>query len=136
MVYKDLRRNSNRIGDKMARGKIKINNGTIELEAKASTRYRFQQVFGEDLLYIQSKIEQESASDKELYDYAEKLAYIMNMQADGEINGASIDGFFEWLDKFDPGDLIQNFGQILGIYYSNAKTRSKLKNQDAPQSEK
>lgn len=117
----------------MAYGTIKTGEGReIGLLANALTKYRFRQVFGEDLMDEMKDVTESSAGQQAAL--FEKLCYVMATQAEKRSDKASIDDFFEWLEQFGSGEILEHALDIVAIYQSNQKGLSEAKNQEGPQS--
>lgn len=116
----------------MAKGTIILSDGgELKLAANAATKYRYREIFGEDMLVAIASAGEDLAVTAELY---EKMAYVMMLQAEKKAASGSKDGFMEWLDTLSANDIIDNAEEIIDIYMSNKKTLSKEKNQAGPQS--
>lgn len=119
----------------MAYGTIKTSEGReVALLANALTKYRYRQVFGEDLMNEMQGVTEGTAGEQAAL--FEKLAYIMATQAEKRSDKASIDDFFNWLEDFGSGEILESALDIVAIYQSNQKGLSEIKNQDGPQSVK
>ena len=119
----------------MAYGVIKTSEGREgALLANALTKYRYRQVFGEDLMNEMQGVTEGTAGEQAAL--FEKLAYIMATQAEKRSDKASIDDFFDWLEGFGSGEILESALDIVAIYQSNQKGLSEVKNQDGPQSVK
>jgi hypothetical protein len=102
------------------------NGGELRLAANAATPLRFKQLFKLDLLKILSDLSQENSA--ELVEPITKLAYVMNMQAKGEnMNALSEDGFFEWLEGFEPMDFAYASEKIMNVYLASSQPSSVAK---------
>lgn len=117
----------------MAYGVINMGEGReVALLANALTKYRYRQVFGEDLMNELQGVTEGSAGEQAAL--FEKLAYIMATQAEKRSDKANIDDFFVWLEDFGSGEILEHALDIVAIYQSNQKGLSEAKNQEGPQS--
>ena len=58
----------------------------------------------------------------------ERLAYIENCSAEGaDMSALDDDGYFDWLDQFEPLEILNNANFFLDLYMASRKGRSKLK---------
>lgn len=65
-----------------------------------------------------------------------KIAYVMNRQAEGvQISDMGMDDYLEWLDQFQPIELLQNAVTFIQLYLGNRETTSNLKKPSGPQKE-
>ena len=93
---------------------------TYKFLACASTAYRYGQIFHEDLMTKLSNMEKEVD-----YTLADKLAYIMNAQAEGKaMKTLNYDSFIEWLDQLDSGELLANTEELITLYLGTKLTTS------------
>lgn len=102
---------------------IKLNGGKeLTLTANAATPFRYKQLFGGDLLQLFQEASKAGEDNLEVADTITKLAYIMSKQAEkADMSQISIDGFFSWLEDFEPMDFAYASGDIVGIYLDNAQ---------------
>ena len=118
-----------------------INLKTIDGEEKAfkflataSTAYRYRQVFNEDLMMQLIKIQRvhDGGVTNETADFeivtsmiAEKLAFIMNAQAEGkDMKTLNLDSFLEWCDQFSAMGLTEKAQELVNLYLGNRETKS------------
>lgn len=108
--------------------------------AIGSTAVRYRQVFHQDLMVQLNKLqnmdneEKEDSVDTSVID---RLAYIMNMQAEKKDMGKlNFDTFIDWLDQFDGPELFTHMDEIVGLYIGNKAATSNPKNAPARQSGK
>ena len=105
--------------------------------ATGSTAIRYRQVFHQDMMVVLNKLQQLETSDDVDTGVVDRLAYIMNMQAEKEdMNSLSNEGFIEWADQFDGIELFRNMDKIVGLYLGNKSTGSTPKKAVARQSGK
>lgn len=56
---------------------------------------------------------------------AQKLAYVMNMQAEkSDMNGLTMDSYLEWLEQFDSTAFLENAMDFMGLYIGNKQGTS------------
>ncbi len=88
--------------------------------ACGSTAYRYNQVFHEDLMSKLTKMETEAD-----YSIADKLAYIMNSQAEGkDMKTLNYDSFLLWLDLLESSEILTHMEDIVGLYLGSKLTNS------------
>ena len=88
--------------------------------ACGSTAYRYNQVFHEDLMAKLTKMEADAD-----YSIADKLAYIMNSQAEGkDMKTLNNDSFFTWLDQLESSEILLHMEEIVGLYLGSKLTNS------------
>lgn len=98
----------------------------LTLEANASTKYRYKQVFGREL--NDSLFTAKKDLKAELI---EELAYIMAKQAAGEAKSVSEEGFFEWLEEFEPFDFTLKGADVINLYGKQAQMHSVSKKKES-----
>ena len=102
---------------------LKLTNGEerpFKFLASSSTAYRYKEVFQEDLMIKLTKLEQER--DLTIGD---KLAYIMNAQAEGKpMKKLNYDLFLDWLDQLESSELIIHMEEIINLYLGSRLTSS------------
>jgi hypothetical protein len=65
-----------------------------------------------------------------------KLAYVMNRQAEGvQMSDMGMDDYLDWLDQFQPIELLKNAVTFIQLYLGNRETTSSLKKASGPQTE-
>lgn len=90
--------------------------------ATGATAYRYRQVFHQDLMVMLNNMESTDKADTSVGD---KLAYIMNMQAEKkDMNTLSNDSFMDWCDQFDGAELFLHMGEFVSLYLGNRETKS------------
>ena len=110
---------------------------TFRFLATGSTAIRYRQVFHQDLMVLLNKLQKVDEEDNADTGIVDRLAYIMNMQAEKEdMNSLSNEGFIEWADQFDRIELFRNMDKIVGLYLGNKSTGSTPKKAAARQSGK
>lgn len=91
--------------------------------ASASTAYRYNQIFHEDLMSKLTKLETEAD-----YSITDKLAYVMNAQADGkDMKLLNYDTFLDWLDQLESSEILLHVEELVGIYLGSKLTSSVAK---------
>ena len=94
---------------------LKCTNGEdkiFKFLASGTTIYRYQQIFHEDLMK-KLQVMKEDAD----YSIIDKLAYIMNAQAEGkDIKTLNLDTFYTWLEQFESYELLTHGEDIIKIY--------------------
>lgn len=104
--------------------------------AVGSTPYRFKQLFKQDLLVEITKLinsDMDGVSEKADFSIVEKLAFVMNCQAEKrDLNCQNFDTFLEWVDQFETSELFNNITDILGIYLGNKRSTSEPKKEIEP----
>lgn len=82
---------------------VEIGDGkTITLECNGATPYLIKSVFGVDILSVLGKISEKETS--EVMEVAQKMAFIMNLQAEHgwrEVKDAQFDAYIDWLEGID-----------------------------------
>lgn len=106
---------------------IKFDSGKeVTFMANASTKYRYKQVFGEELdprLF--------SAKKELKAELIEEMAYVMAKQAAGEADTISKEGFYAWLEEFDPFDFTFSGADIINLYAKQAQMHSVPKKKES-----
>ncbi len=97
--------------------------------ATGTTAYRYRQVFNQDLMLHLSKMKvyQEKGASDETVDATlfEKLAFIMNAQAEGkDMKMLNFDLFLEWADQFSGAELLTHAPEIIELYLGSKITMS------------
>lgn len=117
------------------RKELTLNDGrTLALSANAATPIRYKMTFGTDLLKELGSIEEDKTS---LPDITGQMAYVMNMQAQGDVESLSLENYLIWLEEFEDPMIFTNLSKdIMNFYLSNVKTGSKAKNAKGPRTGK
>ena len=97
--------------------------------ASGTTAYRYRQVFNQDLMVQLSKMKvyQEKGASDETVDATlfEKLAFIMNAQAEGkDMKTLNFDSFLEWVDQFPGMEILTHAPEIIELYLGTKVTKS------------
>lgn len=104
--------------------------------ATGTTAIRFRQVFHQDLLVELNKMNDDEGKDMDT-GVGDKLAYIMNAQAEGkDMAVLSPEDFFQWADQFDGAELFLHMQDFIKIYLGSKKTTSTPKKEAARQNAK
>lgn len=106
---------------------IKFESGKeVTFMANASTKYRYKQVFGEELNPRLFSAEKELKAE-----LIEEMAYVMAKQAAGEADTMSKEGFYAWLEEFDPFDFTFSGADIINLYGKQAQMHSVPKKKES-----
>lgn len=93
----------------------------VKLAANAATPFRFKQLFGQDLLKLFKKAEDEEEQPI-LGEVITQMAFIMNRQAEGvNLNSVSMDDFYSWLEEYDAMDFVLAGEEIINFYLGSSK---------------
>ena len=97
--------------------------------ATGTTAYRYRQVFHQDLMMQLNKMglfrEEGVSEDAVDSTVIEKLAFIMNAQAEGkDMNVLNFDSFLEWADQFASMEMITHASEIVEVYLGSKVTSS------------
>jgi hypothetical protein len=108
---------------------IKIGTKDVALQANAATPIRFRNIFGKDLLTIVSEgTSPEGIDMKVASEVAPELAFIMAKSAEKadmtKLNEAKM---IEWLEQFEPMDLINATDGIFSVYFGDSETEVEAK---------
>ncbi len=117
---------------------VDIGEKIVPMLGTAATNIYYQRIFHEDPLTVQT----EDLSAGMSVDMAQKLAFIMAKQAEGQeaVNRAEAhriqdfmqtvtpeEDYIDWLDSLDFGALNEAFPEIIGVYMSQQKPESRAK---------
>ena len=98
-----------------------------------TTAYRYSQIFKQDLMRIIAKMSQ--LDDTTDYSVSDKLAYIMNSQAEGkDMKMLNMDTFLDWIEQLDSNAIFLHVEEIFGLYIGSKLTNANLKKEELPQS--
>ena len=95
--------------------------------ATGTTAYRYRQIFHQDLMVQLSKMKTfqdggDGDADSTIF---EKLAFIMNAQAEGlNMNTLNFDSFLNWADQFAGMELLTHAPEIIELYLGSKITTS------------
>lgn len=103
---------------------IKIGEDMVPMRATAATAYRYRQTFHGDLLTELAK----EKPEQENVELIQRLAYIMSKSAENaDMNGLNENGYIDWLEQFDPMDLLEAMPSVIGLYMESKSGASKAK---------
>ena len=115
---------------------IKIGTKDVALAANAATPIRYRNVFKKDLLTQISEGTRENGVDLTVAsEVAPELAFIMAKSAEkADMNKLNEDKLLEWLEQFEPLDLVNATEAIFAVYFGDAETvvESKKNDNDQP----
>lgn len=117
---------------------------SVPFKATGTTQIRYRMIFHRELIKDLSNVSRAlgdlsaaGATANEIgmemagsddFDVIGKLAYVMNLQATGsDLGQATEEGYLEWLDQFDPMEILSHSNEILSTYISSRRTASKAK---------
>ena len=93
----------------------------VKLAANAATPFRFKQIFGQDLLKLFKKAENEEEKPT-MGEVITQMAFIMSKQFEKtDMNTLSMDDFFEWLEDYEPMDFVMAGEDIVNFYMASSK---------------
>lgn len=93
----------------------------IRLAANAATPFRFKQLFGQDLLKLFKKAENEEEQPI-MGEVITQMAFIMSKQFDKtDMNTLSMDDFYAWLEEYEPMDFIMVGEDIINFYVASSR---------------
>ena len=111
-----------------------INLTTIDGEEKAfnflatgTTAFRYRQIFQQDLMVQLNKLRslQDGSDENADSTIFEKLAFIMNSQAEGkDMKTLNFDVFLDWADQFAGAEILTHAGEIIELYLGSKMTSS------------
>lgn len=114
------------------RGIVNISEQGVEMLATASTPIRLRQVFGIDYF---ATVTQKNVGEAQMLDLYSKLAFIMAKQAEGgDLSKITEAQYYEWLDQFEPLDVVLAVPEISALYDRQAQTTSTPKKATGRQS--
>ena len=109
--------------------KLKLASGeekAFKFLATGTTAYRYHQIFKDDLMKLVTRMT--GSTDNIDYSVGDKLAYIMNAQAEGkDMKSLNMDTFLAWVDQFDSNEIFSNIQEIFSIYLGSKLTTAVLK---------
>jgi len=120
---------------------IKIGSKTVPMTANAATEYRCKQTFKQTLLKeflkiapaIESGAELSAEESDVVIDVSSKLGYIMAMQAaKADMTMLNEETYLQWLEEFEPLDILNATGDIIKLWIGQKATTSKPKKAGAP----
>lgn len=109
---------------------------TFSFLATGTTAYRYKQCFHQDLMIALNNME-DTANDQADMTVGDKLAYIMNAQAEKkDMNKLNVDSFLTWADQFDGAELFLHMKDFVSLYLGSRQTTSVPKKEGARQNAK
>lgn len=114
---------------------IKIGTKDVTLAANAATPIRFRNIFGKDLLTIISEgTSSEGVNMNVASEVAPQLAFLMAKTAEkADMTKLNEDKLLEWLEQFEPMDVINATEQIFSVYFGDSETEVEAKKNDKDQ---
>lgn len=108
---------------------IKIGTHDVPLAANAATPIRFRNIFGKDLLTLVSEGTSPDGIDmKVASEVAPELAFIMAKSAEkADMTKLNEEKLLDWLEQFEPMDLIDATEQIFSVYFGDSETEVEAK---------
>lgn len=98
---------------------------TFPFLATGTTAYRYKQCFHQDLMIALNNMEGDTADDQADMTVGDKLAFIMNAQAEKkDMNKLNVDAFLEWADQFDGAALFLHMKDFVSMYLGSWQTTS------------
>lgn len=102
---------------------------SIPMLANGATPIRYRMVFGRDIINEFEKVQSDSGVATS---YIAELAFIMAKQAEAKneqkpLTTLNQESFIEWLEQFEPLDLVLASEEIVDLYLGNEKTLSEAK---------
>lgn len=109
----------------MGKRVVSVGNREIEMMSNGLTPVLYKRVFHKDFLLETQK------KDIDLTVFQE-LAYVMTAQAQGTdikklMTGLSEESYYEWLEGFEPMDLMEAVNDIFAVYHDQTKSMSHSK---------
>lgn len=108
---------------------IKVGDKSIPMLANGATPIRYRMVFGKDIIseFNQSQDDTEKASSS-----LSELAFIMAKAAEAfnekkAMTTLNMESYIEWLEQFEPLDLVLAAESIVNLYMGNGETLSEAK---------
>ena len=108
---------------------IKIGEKSIPMLANGATPIRYRMVFGRDII---SEFENVQTDSGKATTSISELAFIMAKQAEAQnehrpMTTLNQESFIEWLEQFEPLDVVLAIDEIVDLYLGNEKTLSEAK---------
>lgn len=125
----------------------------IAYKSTGTTQIRYRMIFGRELMQDLSNVSKiltertEAGADTadigiEMasapgFECIGRLAYVMNLQAAGaDLGQATAEGYMDWLDQFEPMEMLAHCNEILSVYIASRGTSSKAKKKNDQPTEK
>lgn len=107
---------------------ITIGDKTIKMKSTAALSYRYKSCFHKDVYTEIKKVYDSDDPGKRLpMELIQELGYIMALAGENRSSEATEEGFFEWLDEFEPMDMMIASGDIANLYFHSRKSGSESK---------
>lgn len=108
---------------------IKVGEKSIPMLANGATPIRFRMVFGKDIMTEFSKVKEDTGVATTSI---AELAFIMAKAAEAQgekkpMSTLNIDSFIDWMEQFEPMDLVLAADEIVDLYLGNEVTMSEAK---------
>ena len=108
---------------------IKIGEKSIPMLANGATPIRYRMVFGRDII---SEFENVQTDSGKATTSISERAFIMAKQAESQnehkpMTTLNQESFIEWLEQFEPLDVVLATDEIVDLYLGNEKTLSEAK---------
>jgi len=111
---------------------IKVGEKIVPMVANGATALRYRHVFGKDLI---QELQQAQGDTSKGFNSLPELAYIMAKAAEakeGKVNMSLLneESFMEWLEQFDPMDVIMSAEAVINLYTGNAEANVEQKKEE------
>jgi hypothetical protein len=108
---------------------IKIGEKSIPMLANGATPIRYRMVFGKDIMNEFKRVNEDMGSAT---DSLAELAFIMSKAAEAQSEHKTMavlnqESFIDWLEQFEPLDLVLASEDIVNLYLGNEQTLSEVK---------
>lgn len=108
---------------------IKVGEKSIPMLANGATPIRYRMVFGRDII---SEFENVQTDSGKATTSISELAFIMAKAAEAQnehkpMTTLNQESFIEWLEQFEPLDVVLATDEIVDLYLGNEKTLSEAK---------
>ena len=108
---------------------IKIGEKSIPMLANGATPIRYRMVFGRDFI---NEFDNGQTDNGKATTSISELAFIMAKQAEAQnehkpMTTLNQESFIEWLEQFEPLDVVLATDEIVDLYLGNEKTLSEAK---------
>ena len=112
---------------------IKIGTKDVALQANAATPIRYRNLFKKDLLTLISEGTRDNGVEMTVAsEVAPELAFIMAKSAEkADMSKLNEVKFLEWLEQFEPMDVVNATESIFSVYFGDAETIVEAKKNDA-----
>ena len=111
---------------------IKVGKKIVPMVANGATALRYRHVFGKDLI---QELQQAQGDTSKGFNSLPELAYIMAKAAEakeGKVNMSLLneESFMEWLEQFDPMDVIMSAEAVINLYTGNTEANVEQKKEE------